>query len=364
MSWMDDEPVRGSYPDPALLGLSGLDRMKAGFRSQMPAPPIHHLFGLTPVSAGAASVTFSMPASPWLQSSAGVFFAGTSALVADAPLGGAVMAPLGPGKVVVTSDLSLNYLRPIDPSSSHLIARARPIEVGNRVGLAEGLIEDAHGKLVAHATTRCFVVSMDVPPLEGELPTVELPTYDTPDPYQRPLPSGSVLSDEWTRFTWNEILAMQQREEIPAPPFVRLFGMGDPEGGNGKFSTTMRATPWLTSPAATIYGGVLAYFADCAMAGAFASILDKNQIVASLDLKVQFVRPAWADGKKLRCEARVVHAGKTFAVAQAEIVHENGKTIALATSSATIISGRSWASFAVVDEAVAPSEPGPQEQPT
>ena len=352
---MDDEPVRGSYPDPSLLALSGLDRMRAGFRGQMPAPPIHHLFGLTPVTAGPASVTFSMPASPWLQSGAGVFFAGTSALVADAPLGGAVMAPLGPGKIVVTSDLSLNYLRPIDPASGHLIARARPIEVGNRVGLAEGLIEDAHGRLVAHATTRCFVISMEAPPLDGEPPAVELPTYDTLDPWQRPVPDGLVLSDEWTRLTWDEILAMQQQGEIPAPPFARLFGMETPEGGGGKFSTTMRATPWLTSPAATVYGGVLAYFADCAMAGAFASILDKEQIVASLDLKVQFVRPAWADGKNLRCEARVVHAGRTFAAAQAEIVHENGKTIALATSSATIIGGRSWASFAVVDEAPTPS---------
>ena len=355
MSWMDEEPVRGDYPDPSLLALSGLDRMKAGFRQQMPAPPIHYLFGLMPVSAGAASVTFTMPASPWLQSSAGVFFAGTSALVADAPLGGAVMAPLGPGKVVMTSDLSLNYLRPIDPASGHLIARARPIEVGTRVGLAEGLIEDARGRLVAHATTRCFVVSMDVPPLEGDLPLVEPPVYDTPDPHARPLPPGAVLTDEWNRYTWDEIFEMQRRGDIPPPPFAQLFGMEDPEGGNGKFSTTMRATPWLTSPGATLYGGVLAYFADCAMAGAFSSTLDKDQIVASLDLKVQFVRPAWPDGKKLRCDAHVVHAGRTFIAAQAEIIHENGKTIALATSSGTIISGRSWSSFTVVDEAPSPS---------
>jgi uncharacterized protein (TIGR00369 family) len=355
MSWMDEEPVRGGYPDPSLLALPGVDRMRAGLRNQMPPPPIHHLFGLMPVSVGHAAVTFSMPASPWLQSGAGVFFAGTSALVADAPLGGAVLAPLGPGKIAVTSDLSLNYLRPTDPSSGHLIARARPIEVGTRVGLAEGLIEDEHGRLIAHATTRCFVVSMDAPPLEGAPPTVELPSYDTPDPHERPLPPGAVLSDEWTRLTWDEILSMQQRGEIPAPPFAQLFGMDEPEGGGGKFSTTMRATPWLTSPAASVYGGVLAYFADCGLAGAFSSILDKDQIVASLDLKVQFVRPAWPDGKKLRCEARVVHAGRSFAAGQAEIVHENGKTIALATASATIISGRSWASFAVVDEAPSPA---------
>lgn len=359
MSWIHEEPVRGGYPDMSGLSLSGLDRMRAGIRNQMPPPPIHHLLGLTPVAAGPASVTFTMPTSPWLQTAVGVFLGGTSALVADAPLGGAVMAPLGPGKIVVTSDLSLNYLRPIDAESGHLIARARPIEVGNRVGLAEGLIEDARGRLIAHATTRCFVISLDVPPLDGEVPEIEPEVYDTPDPHARPLPAGAVDVEVWDRHTWPEILEMQLRGEVPPPPFTQLLGMEDPEGGNGKFASSLRASPWLTSPAGTVYGGILAYFADSSLAGAFSSMLDRDQIVAPLDLKVQFVRPAFPDGKLLRCEARVVHSGRTFAAGQAEIVHENGKTIALATSSATIISGRSWASFAVVDEAPSPSvDPG------
>src|SRR5688572_4735641 len=130
MSWRPDEPVRGGYPDPSLLALSGLDRMRASFRGQMAPQPIHHLFWLEPVSASPAAVTFMMPCSPWLQTDAGVFFAGTAALVADAPLGGAAMTGLGPGQIVVTSDLSFNFLRPVDTRSERLIARARPVEVG------------------------------------------------------------------------------------------------------------------------------------------------------------------------------------------------------------------------------------------
>lgn len=355
MSWMDEEPVRGGYPDASLLSLSGLDRMRAGFRRQMAAPPIHHLLGLQPVSAGPASVTFSMPASPWLQSGPGVFFAGTAALVADAPLGGAVMAPLGAGKIVVTSDLSLNFLRPTDVGSERLIARARPIDVGHRVGLAEALIEDAHGHLVAHATTRCFVISLDVPGGKADIPHVEPVTYDTPDPWERPVPPGSVLPELWQEHTLAEVVAMQQRRESPPPPFAKLFGIGVPEVGEGKFASTMPATAWLTSPGGTIYGGILAYFADTILSGAFTSTLERNQIMAALDLKVQFIRPAWPDGKLLHCAAHVVHRGRSFAAAEAEITNEEGKTIALATSSATIISGRSWASFSVVDDAPPPA---------
>ena len=67
MSWMDDEPVRGSYPSIELLALSGIDRMRAAAKGLFPKPPIHHLFGLTPLSSSVAQTTFVMPASPWLQ---------------------------------------------------------------------------------------------------------------------------------------------------------------------------------------------------------------------------------------------------------------------------------------------------------
>ena len=61
--WSDDEPVRGGYPDPSLLGLPGVDRILAGPRRQMLRPPISHLFGLMPVDATTSSATFTMPCS-------------------------------------------------------------------------------------------------------------------------------------------------------------------------------------------------------------------------------------------------------------------------------------------------------------
>ena len=356
MPWIENEPIRGGYPDPTLLSLPGAERMRAGERGQMPRPPIHHLFGLAPVSVSSASVTFSMPTSPWLQNSIGTFFAGTSALVADAPLGSAVMVHLGPGKIVVTSDLSLNYLRPITGDSGQLIARARSIEVGRRVGLAEALIEDGRGRLIAHATTRCFVISIDPPDAPDGFPVLETPTFETPDPHDRPLPPGPVSGETWNRETIADVLDRQRRGEVPPPPFARLFGMDEVDGGAGRFGCSMKATPWHSSPAGTVYGGILAYFADSSLTGAFTSVLDESETVAPLDLKVQYLRPVAPDGGKLRCEAEVVHRGRSFATARAEIRNEAGKAVALASSSATIISGRSWSSFAVVDDAPSPND--------
>lgn len=65
------EPVRGGYPGSALIGLSGLERLRAWVKGRMPNPPIHHLIGLRPVEVGIGTCTFLTPASPWLQGSIG-----------------------------------------------------------------------------------------------------------------------------------------------------------------------------------------------------------------------------------------------------------------------------------------------------
>ena len=350
---MDDEPARGSYPDPRILALSGVERMRAGFHGKFPFPPIYHLFGSRPVQASQSSVTFAMPCHPWLQSDVGVFFAGTAALVADGALGGAVMASLGPGQIVVTSDLSFNFLRPITTGSGQLIARARPIEVGRTVGLAEGLVEDAQGRIVAHCTTRCFIVTLDPPSTADDIPDVDEPSFDTPDPYLRPVPPGSVDPSLYDDKPFLEVFAERVSGDRPPAPFAELFDIHHPVAEAGLFVCQMPATPWLTSPSATIYGGVLAYFADTALTGAICTTLGAGEVIGPLDLKTQFIRPVWPDGRDLTMTARVVHRGRSFVTAQGEITNADGKTVALSTSSAVIRSGMSWAALVVADDASA-----------
>src|SRR5439155_1602790 len=79
------EPVRGGYADVSFLGLDGMERMRASLRGIGFAPPIHHLTGLRPTEGGPGNAAFAMPASPWWQTSAGVFTPGVMAFLADAP---------------------------------------------------------------------------------------------------------------------------------------------------------------------------------------------------------------------------------------------------------------------------------------
>lgn len=346
---MDSEPVRGSTPYPRLLGLSGLEAMRAAWGRRVPAPPIHYLLGLRPVTVGPAGVTFVMPATPWLRSDAGVFHAGTSALVADAASAGAVEVTLPSGAVVATSDLTMNFLRPVDVDSGRLIARARPIDVGDSLGLAECTIEDGRGRLVAHATTRCYVIRMDTPAASQRLPEPPDVSYDTPHPYERP--AQPPMAGMWGERSFDEVVAAKRRGELPLAPCSQLLGCDDPAAQDGVAALSLRATPWLASPAGTVYGGVLALLADIVLTGAVSTTLPSGTVCSPLDLKVQFVRPVWPDGHQLRATATVAHRGRRFATAHAEIAGEDGKPVALAMSSVVIVEGRSWASLVVADHA-------------
>ena len=349
MGWMEGEEVRGGYPTMEYLALDGLERMRAAVDGLAPRPPIYHLFGLRPTATSAYSTTFVMPASPWLQTAFGVFLPGVAALLADAPLGCAVLTELGPGAIAVTSDLTLNYLRPMYASSGQLSCEARPIEVGRRLGLAEALIKDGNGNAIAHSTTRCFIQQFPAPE-RTEFPPVEHPVYGTPDPHERPMTAGFIPRETLATTGFIELCDMIRRGEAPTPPFVQLIGMEPAKAAEGTFSTVVESSPWFTSPAGTVYGGFLAFLVDAVLGGAFATVLPPDSTYAALDLKVTFVRPVMPDGRRLEASATVVHRGRSLVVADAQIVNADGKVVVRATSSAAVMEGRSWAR-AVIDEA-------------
>src|SRR5512132_4287732 len=174
--------------------MPGVDQLRLFIDRRFPAPPLTHLSGLVVEEASEGASTWSIPASPWWQTAAGVFAGGTLAFVADAALAGAVFTTLPTGTALVSSDLSMNFLEPAGPSSERLVAKATVIDVGRRQGLSEARVEDARGTLLAHATSRCVLqpLPFEPPELSQAWPSVEPPSHDTPDPYLRPI-DGEVL---------------------------------------------------------------------------------------------------------------------------------------------------------------------------
>lgn len=334
------EPVRGGYPDPALFALPGIDQLRALLDGRAPTCPIDHLLGLRLTEAGAGQATFTMPASPWLVSPQGTITVGTLAMLADGPLGCAVWSTLPPKTAYTTSELSLRVVRPVQVGTL-LTAKGRVVHAGRRIGLSEVWIENAAGQLVAHGSSLCFVFPpAALPAPAGGLAAVEGREYATPDPYLRPAHGEVIAQEVWDKMSGLEVLTAMLAGELPAPPLRYLTGLRPVEAGPGHAVFALPASEWLCPPSARVEGGAVAMLADAALAGAIMTVAPAGTAVASIDLKVDFLRPARADGRELLARGNVVHAGRTLVVAHSEVTNLDGKRVALATGSALLLPGR------------------------
>jgi uncharacterized protein (TIGR00369 family) len=341
-----DEPPRGrfAYLDyPGLISLPGLEQFRPFMKRQVPLAPLFHLTGLEFVEVGVGTATSAMPASPWFQSGAGVFTGGVGAFVADAALGGAIHTTLPPGTFVATSQISVDFLRPAYVHSARLIARSRLIQVSRAQGLSEATIEDAQGRLLAHATSRCVLLTVPFDPPPAPLTFTPVEPLGGVDPYLRPVEGTLIDRRTWETNSGLQIMRGWLNGKLPAPPIVSLTGCSLVSVEEGFVVNTMPASEWFCTGARGFYGGALALQADLAMGGALTTILNPGTAFGTLDLKVNYLRPVNPDGRELIGTARVVHGGKKVAVMTAEITDADGKWVAVASSSAMIMPGRSWA---------------------
>ncbi len=128
-----------------------------------------------------------------------------------------------------------------------------------------------------------------------------------------------------------------QDGEIPPPPVAVLFGMDRPRIEPGHAVFEMPVGEHLYNPIGTVHGGVLATLLDSAMGCAVHSTLPAGVGYTTVDLAVTYLRPVTRDSGRLRCEAEVIHAGRTVATARAQLVDGNDKLCATATTTCLIL---------------------------
>ncbi|MGH2722754.1 MAG: hotdog fold thioesterase [Actinomycetota bacterium] len=354
------EPVRGGYPDPRLFGHPGLEQMRAYFRGLAPAPPLGRLLGLLPTHVGPGAATFVMPATEWLLAPVPFVSLGVQAMLADAALGCAVQTTLPPATPYTTSDLSLTFLRPLDADGGQVAGRGRLVHAGRSLGVAELMIQDSRARPVTHGTTRCFFLDpLEVPPPDEEdLPRFDFPTFDEDDPFRRPVAGSPLPQDVWDRTSGLEVLRGLVAGDLPPPPITHLTGLRPVEVDQGTATFVLPTTGWLTSPLGTVQGGATALLAETVLASAVQTTIPPRTAYTPLDLKVNYLRPVFADGRDLVGGATVVHRGRTLAVASAELRNAEGKLAALATGTALIREGSPWRAADRSDDAPPPRRDG------
>ena len=120
------------------------------------------------------------------------------------------------------------------------------------------------------------------------------------------------------------------RGDLPPPPIARLLGfvLKSIEPGHAAFE--MEADERHHNPMGTLHGGIYCDLADAAMGYAYAATLGEGETFTTVELKINFFRPARKG--KLTAEASVVRAGATLGYVECDVKGGDGKLVARAAS--------------------------------
>ena len=87
----------------------------------------------------------------------------------------------------------------------------------------------------------------------------------------------------------------------------------------------------------TVHGGLLCELADAAIGTAHSTLTAEGESFATLEFKINFFRPVWKT--RLRATAKPMQSGGTITHYRCDIVREDGKTAAVATSTVMTLRG-------------------------
>jgi uncharacterized protein (TIGR00369 family) len=153
-----------TWQDPKQLAeagrkLSGIEFLRAIRDKKLAAPPIAVLLGFDLVEVEAGHAVFEIVPGERHYNPIGMVHGGLAMTLLDSCMGCAVQTHMPAGSGYTTLEAKTNLVRAITAETGKLRAIGRTLHVGKRMATAEGRLEDASGKLYAHATTTCIVLT-------------------------------------------------------------------------------------------------------------------------------------------------------------------------------------------------------------
>jgi uncharacterized protein (TIGR00369 family) len=132
-----------------------------------------------------------------------------------------------------------------------------------------------------------------------------------------------------------------QAGRVAPPPAAETLGweLVSVEPEQGTIEVAFDAGERFVNPAGVIQGGFLAAMLDDTLGPALVATLPPGQFAPTLDLHVQFLRPARPG--RLIGRGRIVHRGREICFLAGELISPDGKPIATATATARIQTIRS-----------------------
>jgi uncharacterized protein (TIGR00369 family) len=128
-------------------------------RERLQAAPVAECLGFQLVEAEVGRVVFELRPAEFHFNPIGSVHGGVLATLCDSAAGAAVHSVLPEGVGYTTLEIKVSFLRPVGIDTGLLRCEGTVLSRGSRVAVSEARLTDAAGKLYAHATSTCLVLT-------------------------------------------------------------------------------------------------------------------------------------------------------------------------------------------------------------
>jgi uncharacterized protein (TIGR00369 family) len=141
-----------------MLGMSGLDAMRALIAGKFPPPSIATTLGFTLAEVEVGKAVFVGEPSERILNPLGIVHGGFALTLIDSCCGCAAHTTLSAGVGYTTVETKVNFVRAITPATGPVRAEGRVVARGRTIITTEGTLTDSAGKLLAHGTSTLMVL--------------------------------------------------------------------------------------------------------------------------------------------------------------------------------------------------------------
>lgn len=148
----------GTVSQPERKQMTGLEFVRGLASGELPLNTIARTLGYDVTEAENGRVVVTLVPTDAHLNPAGTVHGGLTATLLDSCMGLAIQSTLDRETGSTTLEFKISLVRPITPDTGEIRAEGKVLNVGRRVGTAEGRVVDGQGRLLAHGTTTCLII--------------------------------------------------------------------------------------------------------------------------------------------------------------------------------------------------------------
>ena len=149
----------GVVPRNLAASESGLAFLQKLLDGTHPAPPISEASDLWLAEVEEGRAVFDGKPGPRFFNPMGIVHGGWISTILDSAMGCAVHSVLKAGQAYTTVEMKVNFVRPVSENTGIVRCEAKIVHSGGRLATSEGRLTDAAGKLLAHGSETCLILS-------------------------------------------------------------------------------------------------------------------------------------------------------------------------------------------------------------